>query len=113
MASKTQMTCGSVVTVSIATIATRFGRLAFAFFLIAVATACCSKAPPTKDELLAQAKDDLAAEQYLRAETRYREILRVAPDDPEARRQLALIYYDQGQLPQAYPLLKKAAARAQ
>ena len=33
----------------------------------------------------------------------------LSPDDPAAPRQLALIYYDQAQLPQAYELLKRAA----
>ena len=33
----------------------------------------------------------------------------MAPDDPIALRQLAILYRDQGQLPQAYPLLRKAA----
>src|SRR5262249_13574821 len=34
---------------------------------------------------------------------------RLAPEDPAAQRQLGVIYLNQGQLLQAYPLLKKAA----
>ncbi len=36
-------------------------------------------------------------------------MLRLAPADPVAERQLAIVYHDQGQLPRAYPLLKKVA----
>ena len=43
------------------------------------------------------------------AEKGYREVLRLRPDDPVAQRQLGIIYFDQGQLQQAYPLLKKSA----
>ena len=55
------------------------------------------------------APTDFAAEQYDKAEKEYREVLRLAPDDPAALRQLATIYLDQGQIVQAYPLLKKSA----
>jgi predicted Zn-dependent protease len=80
-----------------------------ALSLAALAAGGCSKAP-TKDELLARANDDFAAELYDKAEKTYRDVLRLSPDDPVALRQLALIYYDQAQLPQAYELLKRAAA---
>jgi putative PEP-CTERM system TPR-repeat lipoprotein len=84
--------------------------LVLALCLIAVASAGCSKATvPTRDELLARANDFLAAEQYGKAERDYREVLRLAPDDPVAVRQLAIIYYEQNQLSQAYLLLKKSA----
>jgi Flp pilus assembly protein TadD len=86
-----------------------YRRLIFALSLVAVASAGCSKAEPTKDELRSQAKAALAAEHYDKAEKLYREVLRLAPDDPTALRQLGIIYRDQGQLVQAYPLLKKAA----
>src|SRR5262245_30365928 len=81
----------------------------FALALVAVASAGCSKTEPTKDELLSQAKDAFAANQYDKAEKAYRDVLRLTPDDPVALRQLGFIYHDQGQLLQAYPLLKKAA----
>src|SRR5438105_3691728 len=80
-----------------------------ALSLIALASAGCAKAPLTKDEVLARAKDEFAKEQYGKAEQDFREVLRQAPDDRLAMRQLAIIYHDQGQLPQAYGLLKKAA----
>ena len=86
----------------------RFRPLFVALSLAALTAGGCSKAP-TKDELLARANDDFAAQQYDRAEKAYREVLRLSPDDPAALRQLALIYYDQAQLPQAYELLKRAA----
>jgi tetratricopeptide (TPR) repeat protein len=76
---------------------------------VAVAIAGCSKSEPTKDELLSRANAAFAANQYVKAEKEYREVFRFAPDDPVAVRQLAMIYLDQGQFPQAYPLLKKAA----
>jgi cellulose synthase operon protein C len=76
---------------------------------LAIGSSACSKAEPTKDELLSQAKTALAAEQYDKAEKVYREVLRRSPEDPTALRQLGIIYRDQGQLIQAYPLLKKAA----
>src|SRR5262245_40004916 len=81
----------------------------FALALVAVASAGCSKNEPTKDELLSQAKNAVAADQYDKAEKAYRDVLRLAPDDPVALRQLGFIYSDQGQLLHAYPLLKKAA----
>jgi tetratricopeptide (TPR) repeat protein len=86
-----------------------YRQLTFALALVAIATAGCSKKGPTKDELLSQAKDALAANQYDKAEKAYRDALGLAPDDPVALRQLGFIYHDQGQFPQAYSLLKKAA----
>src|SRR5262245_10687993 len=86
-----------------------YRQLIFALALVAVASAGCAKNEPTKDELLSQAKDAFAANQYDKAEKAYRDVLRLAPDDPVALRQLGFIYYDQGQIPQAYSLLKKAA----
>jgi Flp pilus assembly protein TadD len=89
--------------------AIQYRPVILAVSLVALASAGCSKAGPTKDELLARAKDAFAAEQYDKAEKEYREVLGVAFDDPVAVRQLGIIYHNQGQLPQAYPLLKKAA----
>ena len=37
------------------------------------------------------------------------EVLRLAPNNPVAQRQLGILYFDQGQLRQAFPLLKRAA----
>jgi tetratricopeptide (TPR) repeat protein len=76
--------------------------------LVAFAAVACSKAL-TKDELLARAKEAVAAQDYVKAEKDYREALRLSPGDPVAFRELAAIYYSQGQLRQGYPLLKKAA----
>jgi tetratricopeptide (TPR) repeat protein len=87
----------------------RYRPLVVALSLAALAAGGCSKAPPTKDEILARANEDFAAQRYDKAEKTYRELLRLAPSDPEAVRRLAHIYYDQGQLPQAYELLKRAA----
>ena len=58
---------------------------------------------------MARANDAFAAEQYGAAEKDYREVLRISSDDPVALRQLGVIYQEQGQAPQAYPLLKRVA----
>jgi tetratricopeptide (TPR) repeat protein len=84
-------------------------RFVFVLALVAVASTACSKEEPTKDQLLSRAQGYFAADQYDKAEKEYREVLRLAPGDPVAERQLGIIYYDQGQLLQAYPLLKKSA----
>jgi predicted Zn-dependent protease len=86
----------------------RWRPLLVALSVAAVTVGGCSKTPPTKDELLARANEDFAAQRYDKAEKTYRELLRLAPADPQAIRKLALIYYDQDQLPQAYELLNKA-----
>ena len=97
------------MTFMITSIVSRSRQLIFALSLVAVANAACSKEQPTKEQLLSRAKDAFAAEQYDKAEKEYRECFRLAPDDPAALRQLGIIYLDQGQIPQAYPLLKKSA----
>jgi len=79
------------------------------FALLALGTAGCSKAPPTKDQILARASEALATERYDSAEKDFREVLRLTPTDSIALRQLGIIYHDQGQIIQAYPLLKQAA----
>jgi tetratricopeptide (TPR) repeat protein len=84
-------------------------RLFFAFSLLAIASSGCSKQEDTKEVHLSRANDYFAADQYDKAEKEYRDVLRLAPADPAALRQLGLIYFDQGQLRQAYPLLKRAA----
>jgi tetratricopeptide (TPR) repeat protein len=76
---------------------------------MALANASCSKKGPTKDEILSRAKEYGAAGQYAKAENGYREVLRLEPTNPVATRELALLYKDQGELPQAYTLLQKAA----
>jgi tetratricopeptide (TPR) repeat protein len=83
-------------------------RTCFALALVVLA-ASCSKAPPSRDELLARAKEASAAQDYVEAEKNYRQVLRLDPTDPVATRALAAIYFDQSQLPQGYQLLKKAA----
>jgi tetratricopeptide (TPR) repeat protein len=84
-------------------------RLIFALCVVGVATAGCSKDQPTKDELLSRAEAAVAAGQYDKAEQDYRRVLSLAPEDRAALRQLGIIYVDQGQFIQAYPLLKKSS----
>jgi tetratricopeptide (TPR) repeat protein len=81
-----------------------------ALSLAALTAGGCSKAPPTKDELLTRANGDFSAQHYDKAEKAYREVLRLALDEPVALRNLAIIYHDQSDLPQAYALLTRAAA---
>ena len=75
---------------------------------MAIASFGCAK-EDNKEQHLSRANDYFAAEQYDKAEKEYREVLRLAPEDPAALRQLGIIYLDQGQILQAYPLLKKSA----
>ena len=84
-------------------------RMALMLSFVAIAIFGCAKEDDTQEQHLSRANGYLAAEQYYKAEKEYREVLRIAPTDPVAQRQLGIIYLDQGQLPQAYPLLKKAA----
>ncbi len=77
--------------------------------LIAIASFGCSKAADSAETHLSRAKEYVAAGQYAKAENEYRDVLRLAPTDPVATRELALLYKNQGQLPQAYTLLQKAA----
>jgi tetratricopeptide (TPR) repeat protein len=97
------------VAFKIATIGCSYTRLIFALCLTAVATAGCSKDEPTKDELVSRAEAAFAAGQWDKAEMDYRKVLSIAPEDPAALRQLGMIYVDQGQIVQAYSLLKKGA----
>jgi Flp pilus assembly protein TadD len=109
MTSTSLTTCSATTTARSASNASEWRRSLFAVCLLALSCAGCSgAAAPTKDELLSRAKEEFTAGQYERAEKDYREVLRLAQDDPVAVRQLAIIYHNQGQL-QAYPLLKKAA----
>ena len=84
--------------------------LLFALSLWATALSGCSENVDTKKEaVLARANGYFAADQYDKAEKEYRELLRLAPADAVAQRQLGIIYHDQQQILQAYPLLKQAA----
>src|ERR1700730_18498535 len=76
---------------------------------LAIASSGCSQQGETKEAHLARAKDYAAAAQYDKAEAKYREVLRVDPADAVALRDLGIMYQDQGQSPQAAPLLRKAA----
>jgi tetratricopeptide (TPR) repeat protein len=76
---------------------------------VAIASFGCSKEQDSKEQHLFRASDYLAAGQYDKAEKEYRDVLRLAPEDPAALRQLGSIYLDQGQTLQAYPLLKKSS----
>jgi tetratricopeptide (TPR) repeat protein len=78
-------------------------------FLMAAVSSGCSKHEESKETLLSRANGYLASAQYDKAEKEYRDVLRLAPDDPVALRQLAIIYYEQGQVPQAFQALQKAA----
>jgi tetratricopeptide (TPR) repeat protein len=81
----------------------------FALSIAAFAMAGCSEKAPSKEQILSRANEAFAAQRYGQAEKDYREVLRLAADDPVAMRRLAILYYEQGQIVQAYPLLKKYA----
>jgi tetratricopeptide (TPR) repeat protein len=83
-------------------------QLLLAFFL-AIASAGCSKESESKEAHLARAKQYLADAQFDKAETEYRDVLRLDAADPVALRDLAIMYQEQGQPLQASQLLKKAA----
>jgi tetratricopeptide (TPR) repeat protein len=99
--------CRTPVTSKITTTGSRYLRLIFALCLAGVANAGCAKDEPTKDELLSRAEAAFAAGQWDKAEMDYRKVLSLAPEDQAALRQLGIIYVDQGQIVQGYPLLKK------
>jgi tetratricopeptide (TPR) repeat protein len=104
------MTTTPVNLVTRSTTLPRIRRLVFALSLVAFAsTGCAKQEEETKEKHLSRANEYVRAEQYDKAEKEYREVLRIAAEDLAALRQLAFIYLDQGQLLQAYPLLKKAA----
>src|SRR5262245_52751938 len=105
----TAPTCATSVSPRIATIGFRYKGLIFGLCLAALTSAGCSKDEPTKDEFLSRAEAAFAAGQYDKAEMDYRKVLSRAPEDLAALRQLGSIYVDQGQIMQAYPLLKKGA----
>src|SRR6516225_6583918 len=99
--------CAASVASKVATMGSRQMRLMFALSLAAVLSAGCAKDEPTKEELLSRAEAAFAAGQWDKAEMDYRKVLSLAPEDQAALRQLSIIYFDQGQVVQAYPLLKK------
>jgi Tfp pilus assembly protein PilF len=82
----------------------------FALSIAALAIAGCSEKAPSKDQILSRANEAFAAQKYSQAEKDYRAVLRLAPDDLAAMRNLAILYYDQGQISQSFPVLKKYAA---
>src|SRR5262245_49180095 len=107
MITTTAPTCATSMAPKIATIGFKHKGLIFGLCLAAVTTAGCAKDEPTKDELLSRAEAAFAAGQWDKAEMDYRKVLVLAPEDQAALRQLGIIYVDQGQIVQAYPLLKK------
>src|SRR5689334_5489230 len=80
-----------------------------AIAVVATVAACSSKQDDSKEAHLKRAAEYLTAGQYYKAEQEYRQVLRNDPADSAAQQQLAVIYYEQGQLRQAFPLLKKSA----
>src|SRR5262249_25967847 len=107
MTSSTLPTCPTFVAPMITTTDCRHVGLIFALCLAALTSLSCSKDEPTKEELLSRAEAAFAEGQWDKAEMDYRRVLSLAPEDQAALRQLSIIYLDQGQLVQAYPLLKK------
>src|SRR6516162_4406070 len=85
----------------------RIRPLVLALPVVAIASFGCAKKPDTWEQHLSRANDYSAAQQWDKAEEEYREVLRLAPENPAALRQLGILYLDQGQRVQAYPLLKK------
>src|SRR5262245_17805714 len=104
MTSTTPSPCMTPLGSRIGTQCSRHLRMILALCLATLANAACSKNEPTKEQLLARADAAFAAEEFDKAEKEYREVLRLAPDDLPALRQLSTIYLDQGQIAQAYPL---------
>src|SRR5262245_20843515 len=109
MITTTAPTCATSMAPKIATIGFKYKGLIFGLCLAALTSAGCAKDEPTKDELLSRAEAAVAAGQWDKAEMDYRKVLSRAPEDLAALRQLGTIYVDQGQITQAYSLLKKGA----
>ena len=84
-------------------------RAFFSLLVVALTSFGCSKSEDTSEIRLSRANDYFSSQQYANAEKEYRGVLRLQPDSPVAQRQLGIIYFDQGQLRQAYPLLKKSS----
>jgi tetratricopeptide (TPR) repeat protein len=77
--------------------------------MAAIVSFGCAKGEDTKEQYLARANDYYAAGQYDKAAKEFREVLRLAPEDPVALHKLGIVHLDQGQILAAFPLLKKAA----
>src|SRR5262245_55773598 len=110
MTSSTLPTCATSVASMDTTTGCRLSRhkrLIFALCLAALTSVGCAKDEPTKEELLSRAEAAFAAGQWDKAEMDYRKVLSLAPEDQAALSQLGIIYLEQGQVVQAYPLLKK------
>src|SRR5689334_22727504 len=87
---------------------TNISVLLLSLLLGALATAGCSKNEAASPEQLSTtAKQAVEEGQFSKAEASYRELQKAG--DATATRQLALLYVDQGQMLQAYPLLKQVA----
>src|SRR5689334_9033230 len=69
----------------------------------------CSQKTETPQQHLSKADSAFKKGQLVEAEQEYRQVLRLAPDDAAAQRQLGLLYFEQGQIRQALPLLRRAA----
>ena len=87
----------------------KWRAIAPALVLIAALGFGCSKQPDAKDQALSQANDHFAAGRYEAAENEFRKVLRLAPAEPLALQRLGSIYFDQGKLRQAFPLLRQSA----
>src|SRR3982075_3377895 len=83
--------------------------LFLALTLAALAAGCSNQQADTPEQHLAKANLALNNDQLIEAEKEYREVIRLAPNDAVAQRQLGIVYFEQGQFPQAIPLLKRAA----
>jgi tetratricopeptide (TPR) repeat protein len=82
--------------------------LLFALALVMAGGAGCSKQARISRRL-ARANRDFQAEQYDKAEIEYLTVRQAAPQNPAVIRQLGLLYYAEGRLPQAFAFLRKAA----
>jgi tetratricopeptide (TPR) repeat protein len=89
--------------------APRKAAIGLALFLAALSAGCSKPQADTPEQPLTKANDALEKDRLIEAEKEYREVLRLAPKDPVALRQLGTIYFEQGQLRQALPLLKQVA----
>src|ERR1700716_2542217 len=83
--------------------------LFLALTLAALAAGCSNQQADTPEQHLAKANLALNNDQLIEAEKEYREVIRLAPNDAVAQRQLGIVYFEQGQFGQAFPLLKRAA----
>src|SRR3954469_13939336 len=73
----------------------------------------CAKEGESTGEKLSRANQHFSEGQYFQSAKEAREVLVVDPSNDAAQSLLATIYFEQGQLLQAYPLLKAVAERHQ